>query len=346
MEGTREGRAEHAHAPRSHGTHAPWITEAVRAGKRYHYGRKSPLAHDALNLGIFAAMLAAIVGIAALGAHVPAWLYVPLAPIPLGILYFGCFVLVVHEASHDMFVVFRDRARQKRWNRAFGWMVAVVFATHYGKHWEQGHREHHVRPLEPADPQQHNLLVGRALLVRVLCNLFVPGFLFLERTIFRTRRAGGKSTSSKGVIVLFIALWVAFITTATLTVGWTAGLALFLGIHVLSALNQIKGALEHGGPIGKERDPFLRSRTTLFPLRSVLLPFHITLHFEHHLNFQVPWYDLPRYHRDLSRIVPPEVWREVINHDVMAQLSGRLGGLSEPARELSEPPMPMALAAE
>jgi hypothetical protein len=40
------------------------------------------------------------------------------------------------------------------------------------------------------------------------------------------------------------------------------------------------------------------------------------------------------------------VWREVVNHDVMAQLSGRLGGLSEPARQLSEPRMPMALAAE
>ena len=112
-----------------------------------------------------------LVGLAVAGAHLPAWLFVPLAPIPLGILYFGCFVLVVHEASHDMFVVFRDRQRQKRWNRAFGWAVAVVFATHYGKHWEHGHREHHVRPLEPADPQQHNILVGRPLLVRVLCNL-------------------------------------------------------------------------------------------------------------------------------------------------------------------------------
>ncbi|MCB9630602.1 MAG: fatty acid desaturase [Sandaracinus sp.] len=282
-------------------------------------------------------MVASIVGLAVAGAHLPAWLFVPLAPIPLGILYFGCFVLVVHEASHDMFVVFRDRQRQKRWNRAFGWAVAVVFATHYGKHWEHGHREHHVRPLEPADPQQHNILVGRPLLVRVLCNLFVPGFLFLERTIFRTRRAGGKSTSTKGVILLFVGIWASALTLTSLTAGWPSALALFLGIHVLSALNQIKGALEHGGPIGHERDPFLRSRTTFFPLRRVLLPFHITLHFEHHLNFQVPWYDLPRYHRDLEAIVPPEVWRHVINRDVLAQLSGRLGGLSDDARELAAP---------
>ncbi|MCB9637067.1 MAG: fatty acid desaturase, partial [Sandaracinus sp.] len=264
----------------------------MRAGKRYHFGRKRPFAHNATNLGLFAFMVASIVGLAVAGAHLPAWLFVPLAPIPLGILYFGCFVLVVHEASHDMFVVFRDRQRQKRWNRAFGWAVAVVFATHYGKHWEHGHREHHVRPLEPADPQQHNILVGRPLLVRVLCNLFVPGFLFLERTIFRTRRAGGKSTSTKGVILLFVGIWASALTLTSLTAGWPSALALFLGIHVLSALNQIKGALEHGGPIGHERDPFLRSRTTFFPLRRVLLPFHITLHFEHHLNFQVPWYDL------------------------------------------------------
>jgi fatty acid desaturase len=298
------------------------------------------------NLGIFATMLVAIVAIASAGAHVSPWLYLPLAPFALGILYFGCFILVVHEASHDMFVLSRDRARQKRWNRRFGWAVAVVFATHYGKHWERGHREHHVRPLEPADPQQHNVLTGRTLLLRVLGNLFVPGFVLLERTLFRTRRAGGKSSSSKGVLLLFVAIWTTAITLVSATAGWASGLALFLGIHVLSSINHIKGTLEHGGAIGHERDPLLRSRTTLFPLRHLLLPFNITLHFEHHLNFQVPWYDLGRYHRALEEIVPKEVWREVINRDWYAQLSGRLGGLSDVARARSFPETETALAAE
>ena len=89
------------------------------------------------------------------------------------------FVLVVHEASHEMFVLAADRALSKRLNRAFGWSVAIFFATHYGKHWERGHLEHHVRPLEPGDPQSHNVLLGRKLLTRVLCNVFIPGFLFL-----------------------------------------------------------------------------------------------------------------------------------------------------------------------
>jgi len=320
---SNEGRA-----PR----HAPWIKRAILAGQRYHYRTKKPWLHNAINLASLAAMLGAIGALTWTGTWARPALYVPLAALGYGVLYFGLFILVVHEASHWMFVVSEDRERHKKLNRAFGWTVAVVFATHYGKHWEHGHLEHHVRPLEEADPQRYNILLGKPLLVRVLCNLFVPGFLFLERTIFRTKRAGGKSTSTKGVILAFVGIWGTILTLAGVFLGWPVALALFLGIHVLAAWNQVKGGLEHGGDLGFEGDPFVRSRTTLFPLRHLLMPFNITLHFEHHLNFCVPWYDLGRYHRDLRDIVPAEVWAEVVNSRPLKQLSGRMGGLSDEAR--------------
>lgn len=306
---------------------APWVRAAILAGHRYHFRHKRPILHNAINLGALVSLLAGTALVLSASTRIGPALYVPVAAVALGVAYFGLFVLVVHEASHQMFVLSRNRHRRRRWNRIAGWCVALLFATNYEKHWEQGHLEHHVRPLEPNDPQQHNVLTGRDLVVRVLANLFVPGFLFLERTIFRTR-AGGKSTSSGGVIAAFVAIWAALLGAAGTLLGWPAALALFLGLHVLAALNQIKGALEHGGAIGRETDPYLRSRSTLFALRHLIMPFNVSLHFEHHLNYSVPWYDLPRYQRDLRAIVPASVLGRVINERPLAQLSGRLGGAS------------------
>ena len=308
---------------------APWVRQAILAGHRYHVRHRSRLAHNAINLGALLGIVCVIGATLWAGAVLAPLLYVPLAATVLGLCYFSLFVLVVHEASHQMVLVHRSRVVRRRLNRIAGWTVSLLFATHYVKHWEQGHIEHHIRPLEPNDPQQHNILTGKRLLVRLLANLFVPGFLFLERTVFRTKRAGGKSTSSASVIVIFIAIWLVILGVSAAFLGAPCAIALFLGMHVLSALNQIKGALEHGGPIGREADPYLRSRSTFFFLRSLIMPFNITLHFEHHLNYAVPWYDLLRYHRDLREIVPSEILASVINRRPLAQLTGELGGVGQ-----------------
>ena len=149
------------------------------------------------------------------------------------------------------------------------------------------------------------------------------------------KKKGGKSSSSTWVILAFVAIWATLLTLMGWLYGWPIPLALFLGIHVLSGLNHVKGSLEHGGEIAREANPFLRSRTTLFLGRRLLMPFNISLHFEHHLNFSVPWYDLPRYHRALAKIVPPEIWAEMVNDQPLEQLTGKLGGLSDRARALS-----------
>ena len=321
-------------APVSAGQPAAWVEGAIRAGRPFAFKNKRPVVHNAINLTALAVLFAVAAAAAWLSTTLTPWLAVPLAALVFGWVYFGLFVLVVHEASHNMFLLFADRGLQRRANRIAGWMVTPLFATHYGKHWEQGHIEHHVRPMEPNDPQR-SVSTGRELLGLVLGYLFVPGFLVYERTVLRKRRKGGKSTSSKWVIAFFVAFWTTVITAAGQLGGWPLALALYLAIPTVAVFNLIKGSLEHGGEIASESDAFLRSRTSLFPLRHLLLPFNITLHFEHHLNFQVPWYDLGRYRRVVQRHVPPEVWREVSNRQLMAQMAGRLGGLSEEARAAS-----------
>lgn len=317
------------------GSRLPWVKAAVAAGRPYSARRKTPWVHNTINLSATAALLVALVALIACHDALSPAVYVPLAALGFGWIYFGLFVLVVHEASHNMFVLLRNRGAQRTINRIGGWLIAGAFATHYGKHWERGHLEHHVRPMEPDDPQR-SVMTGWRLFGLIAGYLLVPGFLPLERTVLRKRRAG-KSSGSARVIVGFVAFWTVALTLATQLAGWPLALALYLGIPLVAIMNLIKGSLEHGGTIAEEPNPYLRSRTTLFPLRTMLLPFNISLHFEHHLNHQVPWYDLVRYQRDLRRIVPAEIQTEVFNSDVLAQLAGRLGGMSPEARAARDP---------
>lgn len=319
---------------------AQWIYDAAAAGQKYHFRTKTPLRHNAINAVSLLTILGSIAGTISVANAVTPWLYVPIAAAMFGLLYFGLFILVVHEASHGMLWLSADKARTKRWNARSGWFIATIFGVHYEKHWEVGHLEHHVRPLEPSDPQRFSIPIQRDLWSKVLKILLIPGFLFYDRTVGRAQTKSGKSSSSKPTIIAFVVTWVGILTAASLLSGAPLALAMLGGIHVLGIWNLVKGGLEHGGAIGKEADTFFRSRTTMFLGRRILMPFNITLHFEHHLNFTVPWYDLVRYQADLQSIVPEVVLAEVVNSRPLAQLSGALGGLSPQARQATLPAQP------
>lgn len=323
--------------PDSTRRNAPWVYAAISAGKPFHFRRKNRWLHNATNLAVLTLTLGGIFLLLEASHVLSAWLYLLLAPLGFGLLYFVLFILVVHEASHGMFLLSANRTLERWLNRISGWAVCACFGVHYAKHWERGHVEHHVRPLEDNDPQRFSIWVGAALWGQVFKTLFIPGYLFYARTAGRTKTAKGKSSSSKHLLVMAALFWTTSITITTWVYGWAAGVAIFLGMHVLQSLNALKGGLEHGGAIGDEPNPFARSRTTLFVGRHLLMPLNITLHFEHHLNFTVPWYDLGRYHRELKSVVPPEVWNAVINHAPLAQLKDTLGGLSPQAREAFMP---------
>lgn len=302
-----------------------WILQAISVGNRFHFRTRKPWRHNTLNLGVAFALVAAVVGVLAAAPHVHPLLYVPLAGFALGVLFFSLIILVVHEASHGMFVISAVRARATRWNRVAGWIVSVPFSINYVRHWEEGHTIHHDRPMAPDDPQVENLYTGPALVRMLVKMLLIPGYVFLWNPSrkYRTQRWLPAANA------LF---WLTAATACGLRFGWPSLVALLLGFQVLGALNQLKGSMEHGGEIAREENRNLRSRTSLFPLRWLLMPFNISVHFEHHLNQCVPWYALMRFHRALREVVPEAVQRELFNEQVWAQLMGRRGGLSPAAR--------------
>jgi len=216
--------------------------------------------------------------------------------------YFGILILVVHEASHGMFLLHGHAQRRRKLNHVSGLLACVPFAVDFAKHWEQGHLVHHRRPLEPDDPQRLNTRTGAEFWTLFWSLLLIPGFAFVER--FLTRRNRARGVGRGNAMSLFLGFWT---VVGSLTWWFVSPLGVLVelgGLQVLSALNQLKGALEHGGAIGSNPNPLLRSRTTLLPMRWVLMPFNISLHFEHHLNASVPWYALPAYHRAIVDAVP------------------------------------------
>ena len=301
-----------------------WIRTAIAIGNQFHYRKKNSYLHNALNLTLLVMLVGGVVGVAASAAIVPHTLYIPLAALAFGLLYFTIIILVNHEACHGMLIVAKDRGTAQFWNRFFGWSVCLFFAMHFYEDWEKGHhQEHHLRPIENDGAIYKHLALGSDLVIRCAKILFIPGYLFvLEKRLPQEDQR--KLEGSRGFLMPATAcLWIVVGTLATLTVSWVVPVAAFLGLHVASVFHQLKLSLEHGGKIGKEENRYFRSRTSLFPFRWLLMPLNISLHFEHHLNYCVPWYDLPRYQRALREVVPAHLQPYVFNQDVWDQLAGR-----------------------
>jgi fatty acid desaturase len=297
----------------------------MSAGKQFHFLRQSPWRHNLLNLTCFATVLALLGLTAAASQWLPAAIYLPLASLGFGIGIFALLILVVHEASHGMFIIGGDSARRQFWNRCFGWLVAVPTGIHYVRQWEVGHIIHHVSPLTAEDPQAFNRTTGPELWRLLVLSILVPGYGFVRR--LRRKRTVASGRAGSGVLLVFVGFWLVTMAACGLRFGWTVPVALFLGQQVTLVLNEIKGALEHGGEIAFDPDPLLRSRTTFFPLRLIVLPWHISLHFEHHLSMCVPWYRLMAYHRAVLPHVPPDLRPWIFNRNPVAQLQGRIGAV-------------------
>jgi fatty acid desaturase len=295
-----------------------WVQACVKAGQRYSFARRDRFVHNCVNLAVCACLLVVIVATVWSSGWV--WhndqtlimpsnlktleraLFVVGAIAVTGWCYFGILILVVHEASHGMFLL-HDAVRTRRsLNHVSGMLACTPFGIDFVKHWEQGHLVHHRRPLEPDDPQRLNTRTGPEFWKLFWSLLVIPGFAFVER--FLTRRNRARGVGRGYAMKLFLLFWVIVGTSTWHLVSPLGVLVELCGLQVLSALNQLKGTLEHGGTIGANPNPLLRSRTTLLPVRWLLMPFNISLHFEHHLNATVPWYSLPAYHRAIADVVP------------------------------------------
>lgn len=309
-----------------------WVQACVKAGQRLSFTRTRYTAHNCLNLGLTATLLGVVTLVVCASKWVTTFglgeshatsvavtaLYTGAATALGGWCYFGVFILVVHESSHGMFVLHHTPQTRRALNRLFGVLACVPFAVDFGTHWARGHLVHHRVPLEAEDPQRLNTQSGAAFWRLFWALMLVPGFAFVERFFTKRNRARGMGRGSP--MTRFLVFW-CVVGCVTWYFVSPLGLIVELGsLQVLSALNQLKGALEHGGTIGHDPNPLLRSRSTLLPLRWLLMPFNISLHFEHHLNATVPWYSLPMYHRTVRALVPETERTRYFSRSALASL--------------------------
>ncbi len=273
-----------------------WLREIMSAGNDFHYVKQSPWKHNLLNLSMLALVLCAYAAVLLAGAVVSPWIYIPIACFSLGCLIFSLFVLVIHECSHTMFVLLKDRDRSRRWNHLIGRVFASLLFTDYLTHWAEGHVTHHLHPVEEIDPQNPDPLDGKRLLKRYLL-LLVPG---TSMAINPSQKYGFSVERLLPGALVHGGLMVA----GGLLIHWQVALVVAWSFNCAAALNLTKVAQEHASGLGTEPDPYLRSRTYFYPTRFLTSPFCINYHFEHHANFNVPWYRLRAYHKRMLQLMP------------------------------------------
>lgn len=289
-----------------------WLKESVLLGNQFHYRKKNPLIHNFINLTVLGLILLAGLGVAYLSLVLPPSVFILFGSVAFGLVHFMLFILVVHEASHNMFIIHSNSQKLLFWNRLFAWIVCIFYGVEYIKHWEVGHQIHHLEALQPHDPQNcpDTIYTGKKLFQYTLIVLFIPGYFQFFRKYddcLAPKEYGFNLPLTIGQIIF----WAIFIDLSIIYLSWLVPAAAFFGIQVLSVLNQYKIAMEHGGEALQQESQFLQSRSSLFPLRNIIMPLNISLHFEHHLNFCVPWYDLMKYHRKLTNILPDDIQKRV-----------------------------------
>jgi len=297
---------------------AAWLKQALAAGNEFHYLKQTPWKHNLRNAVALTVVLTAYVGVLALGAYFPTWLYVPVGALLLGSLLFGLFVLVIHECSHSMFVLLKDRERSKSLNHAIGRFAGDLLFTDYMQHWAREHTVHHLQPTEDVDRQDLLRFSGKALFIKYL-QCLIPGAALKNNP----SRQYGFSIRRTLIGLVFHGTIAA---VAISLVHWHTGLVILFGWNVTSALTMTKVAQEHGSGLATEQDPYLRSRTYFYPSQKLTSPFNIHYHFEHHANFNVPWYRLPAYHAKVLELMPEPLYPYYLTRgskEFVQQLSGQ-----------------------
>jgi fatty acid desaturase len=289
-----------------------WLRDAVLLGNQFHYRQKNPLLHNTINFTVLGLILLAGLGLCYLSLVLPPLVFLVFGSVGFGLFHFMLFILVVHEASHNMFIIHCNSKNLVFWNRLFGWLVCIFYGIEYVKHWEVGHQVHHLEALTPHDPQNcpHTIYTGQKLWRYILIVLLVPGYFQFFRK-YDDCSAVKEYGFNLSLLMGQIIFWVIFIDLATVYFSWVVPVAAFLGIQFLAVLNQCKIAMEHGGEALTQENQFLQSRSSFFPLRSIFMPLNISLHFEHHLNYCVPWYDLMKYHKEIKKVLPEDVQKQI-----------------------------------
>src|SRR5690606_31075585 len=88
--------------------HADWLRRGMQAGSAFHVKKKVPWRHNTINVLALCFWWVLFFAFMALAAVMPVWAYLPVAALGFGTLMFGWAILVIHECSHEMFIVTRS----------------------------------------------------------------------------------------------------------------------------------------------------------------------------------------------------------------------------------------------
>ena len=129
-----------------------WLKEIVKVGKKYHVNKQSKVLHCLINSVSFIGLWGSIVALLWSSTVAPIWTF-PIISLLLGSCFFAHFILIIHECSHNMFLVTGNKKMTGVLNFQIGKWASVPFMTAYERHWHNGHSVHHARPCEHDDPQ-------------------------------------------------------------------------------------------------------------------------------------------------------------------------------------------------
>jgi len=237
--------------------------------------------------------------------------------------FFSLFILVVHEASHHMFFITKNIKIKKIINRLFAYPITAISFQDFKTSWEIGHLQHHKDPINNKDPQNcpDFCLQGKELLLKILKVLFIPG----QAVKVQSSCIQNKKDYFRGMI--FGALYWIPITIINFYVFniWVTLIQL-IAVNLTMVLNLIKVSMEHSGNLKEEANPELRSMSSFFIGRHLIIPFNVSIHFEHHLVMNVPWYNLKKFHNEVFLLVPNEYKSKVYNltaAEVIQKISGK-----------------------
>jgi fatty acid desaturase len=298
-----------------------WKKEIRLKGQKYSIQNSNMLIHNILNLSVFIILIYSLYYFSNLASslNVLDILYSCLA---FTFLFFSLFVIVVHEASHNMFLIHSNKKIQKFLNRLFAYPVAAISFQDYKLSWELGHVKHHKEPLESHDPQNcpKFCLQGKDLLYAIIQVLFIPG----KAAQFQSSCILKKNHYDKGM-ALGVCAWIIIgIANYSFFNIWITLIQL-VAINLTMVINLLKVSMEHSGSSLDESDFDLRSMSSFFIGRHLFLPFNISLHFEHHLVMNIPWYNLKRFHKEAKILVPRELSHKVYNFntsEVLKKITG------------------------
>ncbi|MAE57506.1 MAG: hypothetical protein CME69_01420 [Halobacteriovorax sp.] len=281
--------------------------------------------HNLINI----TTLSIILSVAILGIWISTFLNsvfaVPIVALSFGWSMFSGFIILVHEASHQNFIRLKNKTIGKWCNRALAYPMTMLSFQDFYLHWEKGHAYHHRFPVKKDDPQNcpEFCLNGKKLLRELLKVMLIPGF----------------SGSKQNACVQKNEKWTVLLGGAESLLVWGAlfyfcysilgRIDIFFGMLIGSnfsmALNLIKVSMEHSGDVLNDPVNIEKTKSSTFIGQSILMPFNISLHFEHHLAPLVPWYNLDKLHDKYQDVIPEGHKRKYYNNgwkEVFIQLRG------------------------